>query len=74
MFPSDAGQFDFLEEVRSSSGSDVAAGLLGYDLVPERRYPTQLEQAAGLVTYLVNEAGKKPANVCQSSYILCCLH
>ena len=72
MIPAAADQFDFLEDVCSSSSSNVAAVLLGYDLVPESLYPTQLEQAAGLVTHLVKETGKKPDNVCRSTHISFC--
>ncbi|KAI9843656.1 MAG: hypothetical protein M1838_002514 [Thelocarpon superellum] len=43
------------------AGSDVAIVILAYDITPHARYPTQLEQAVGLLKYVLQDLQKKPS-------------
>ncbi|KAF2186587.1 alpha/beta-hydrolase [Zopfia rhizophila CBS 207.26] len=44
-------------------GNSVAVLLLAYSLAPEAKYPTQLREAATLLTYLLNETKRSPSNI-----------
>ena len=56
-------QLELLWDLKKTLGSQLAICLISYSLAPRAQYPVQLQQAIGLLRYLMNDAGKKPENV-----------
>ncbi|KAI1380453.1 Alpha/Beta hydrolase protein [Hypoxylon crocopeplum] len=56
--PASPGHMDFLSDLVSKTGSGLAALVLAYDLIPQGKYPRQLEQASATIRYLTQELGK----------------
>jgi acetyl esterase/lipase len=48
---------------QSSSKLSISVLLLAYTLAPEAQFPTQLKQAASVLSYLLNEGGRSPSNI-----------
>lgn len=47
----------------ASKEKSTSALMLSYTLAPDAQYPTQLQQAAEVLNYLLTEAGKRPSQV-----------
>ncbi|MCJ1234365.1 hypothetical protein MMC14_002326 [Varicellaria rhodocarpa] len=55
-------QFEFFHTLFTTSKVSAAAVILSYTLIPEARYPTQLQQVASLLKYLLS-TGKAPSDI-----------
>ena len=55
-------QFEFFHTLFTTSKVSAAAIILSYTLIPEARYPTQLQQVASLLNYLLS-TGRAPSDV-----------
>lgn len=62
MYPATT-QFQFVYDVQKEAGDGTAGIVLSYSLAPGKPYPHQLKQAVVLMSYLINEAGKKPEDI-----------
>ncbi|KAF2224898.1 Alpha/Beta hydrolase protein [Elsinoe ampelina] len=47
----------------ASKDKSTSALMLSYTLAPEGQYPTQLQQAAEVLNYLLTEGGKRPSQI-----------
>ncbi|CAI6336179.1 unnamed protein product [Periconia digitata] len=63
IFYSAITQFQFVYDVQEKAGKNTAGVVLSYSLAPEKQYPHQLKQVIALISYLINEACKKPENI-----------
>lgn len=64
--PASPGHLQILLEIKDTlvaQGSDTAVFLLAYNLAPERKYPTQLQQAVEALRYLIETTGRSPSDI-----------
>lgn len=66
--PATEGYYQYLTRlVKDLNGvgntEEVAVLVLAYTLAPEARYPTQLQEAAIVLSYLLNKTGRAPADI-----------
>jgi acetyl esterase/lipase len=60
------GHLQILLEIKDTlvaAGSDTAVFILAYDLAPERKYPTQLQQAVESLRYLIETTNRSPSDI-----------
>lgn len=66
MLPSTRGHWEYqyqLQEKMTASGGDFSVLSLSYTLTPHGTFPTQLQQAASALRYLVKTENRDPSTV-----------
>lgn len=67
--PATEGYFQYMKKLvaelnaSKSKSRSVAVLMLAYSLAPEHEYPTQLQEAAALLSYLTKDEGRSPGDI-----------